>query len=115
MAVVAGGASRSVVVLTLVVSLVAYAALAATRHWWLSAIAAPVVAILLWRRHPRARFTAYVLFTVLAVRGGAAGDWVLVAYAALAVALMQMPAARRAWPRLVPGRLRGADDRMRRS
>lgn len=93
----------------------AYAAIAATRHWWPSAIVAPIVAALLWWRHPRARFTAYIFFTVLAIRGVITGMWALPAYAAVALALMQTVAARRAWPRLLPGRLGDGDDRMRRS
>ena len=57
---------RAVVVWVLVASLVAYAAIAITRRWWPSVITAPIVAVLLWRRHPRARFAAYIFFTVLA-------------------------------------------------
>ena len=111
----AGTSTRSLVVWALVASLLVYAAVAATRHWWLSALAAPAVAALLWLRHPRARFAAYVFFSVLAIRGAIAGLWAPTAYAAVAIAVMQTPAAARAWPRLVPGRLRGGDDRMRRS
>jgi hypothetical protein len=99
----------------LVASLLVYAAIAATRHWWLSAMAAPAVAALLWLPHPRARFAAYVFFSVLAIRGGVTGLWALTAYAVVAIAVLQTPAAARVWPRLVPGRLRGGGDRMRRS
>lgn len=115
MAGLAGTPPRSPVVWALVASLLLYAAIAATRHWWLSALAAPAVAALLWLRHPRARFAAYVFFSVLALRGTVAGVWALAAYAAVAIAVMQTPVAARAWPRLVPGRLRGGGDRMRRS
>jgi len=104
-----------VTLVVLVVSLVAYAGVAATRAWWVSAIAAAIVAALLWRRHPRARFAAYVFFTVLEIRLGAGGLWALAAYPVVAVGLMQTPAARRLWPRLVPGRRRDPGDRMRRS
>lgn len=104
-----------ITVLALVLSLVAYAVLAATRQWWLSAVAASVVAALLGLRHRRARFAAYVFFTVLAVRLAVAGPWALAAYPIVAVGLMQTAAARRAWPRLVPGRRPDAGDRMRRS
>lgn len=97
----------------LVASLVAYAAVAISHHWWPSVITAPIVAALLWWRHPRARFAAYIFFTVLAIRGALSGVWALPAYSAVALALMQTPAARRAWPRLVPGRVRSGDDRMR--
>jgi hypothetical protein len=106
---------RSPVVWTLAASLLLYAAIAATRHWWPSTITAPMVAGLLGWRHPRARFAAYIFFSVLAVRGVVSGVWALTAYAVIAVALMQTPGARRAWPPLVPGRRPGRDDRMRRS
>jgi type VI protein secretion system component VasK len=104
----------------LVASLVVYAAIAAAQHWWPSVIGAVVVAALLWWRHPSARFAAYIFFTVLAIRGTLGGVWLLPAFALAAVALMQTAAAQHAWPRLVPGRLRGGDardggDRMRRS
>lgn len=111
----AGTSPRSPVVWALVASLLVYAAIAATCHWWLSAIAAPAVVALLWGRHPRARFAAYVFFSVLAIRGAVAGVWALTAYAVVAIAVMQTPVAARVWPRLAPGRLRGGDDRMRRS
>lgn len=108
------GTSRpSVVVMALTASLVVYASVAATRHWWPSLVVAPIVATLLWRRHPRARFTAYVFFTVLAIRGTLTGVWLLPVYALAAVGVMQTGAARRAWPRLVPGWRRGPGDRMR--
>lgn len=102
----------------IVVSLVVYALGAvALRGWWLSAVVALVVAALLWRRHPQARFSAYVFCTVLAARGALSRFWVLVLFAIVVVALMQTRAARDAWPRLVPGRVRArgsnADDRMR--
>ena len=108
------GARRGVVV-----SLVVYAVLAvALIRWWLSGGVAVVVAALLWRRHPGARFSAYVFFTVLAARGALTGAWLLPAYAAVAVAFMQTRSARGAWPRLRPGRVRARDaaapdDRMR--
>src|SRR5438105_1745601 len=85
---------------------------AITRHWWPSAVAAPLVAALLWRRHRRARFSAYVFFSVLAARGAITHVWALPLYALAAVGLMQTSAARVAWPRLTPGRAR--DGRMRR-
>ena len=47
-----------------------YAAVAlAVGHWWISGAGALVVACLLWYRHPRARFAAYVLFSVVPLRG----------------------------------------------
>jgi hypothetical protein len=114
-ATVAGIPARSPVVWALVASLLTYAVIAATRHWWLSTMAAPFVALLLLWGHPRARFAAYIFFTVLALRGALVGVWPLTVYALVALGLMQTAAARRAWPRLVRGRLRGGDDRMRRS
>ena len=102
-------------------SLLIYSALAVTRRWWPSVVTAPIVAVLLWRRHRRARFTAYVFFSVLAIRGALTGVWALPAYALAAIALLQTAAARAAWPRLSPGRTRAdapagdarGDDRMR--
>jgi hypothetical protein len=108
----------SLVVVALVASLLVYCAVAVTRRWWPSAVVAAVVAALLWRRHRRARFTAYVFFSVLAARGALTGVWALPAYALAAVGLLQTRAACAAWPRLTPGRARGnapaRDDRMRR-
>jgi hypothetical protein len=112
---VARDLERSIVVGAVAGSLVVYAAIAAHTRLWGSALAACIVAALLWWAHPRARFAAYVFLTALAVRGAFAGTWALVAYAALALLAMQTAAARRAWPRLVRGRLLGGDDRMRRS
>ena len=102
------------VAVALVASLLVYAGIAVVRHWWPSAAVAPVLAILLWRGHRRARFTAYVFFSVLAARGALTGVWALPAYALAAVGLLQTPAARGAWPRLRLGAVRGGD-RMRRS
>jgi hypothetical protein len=92
----------SLVVVALVASLLVYAAVAVTRHWWPSAVVAPLVAALLWRRHPRARFTAYVFFSVLAARGALTGVWTLPIYALAAVGVLQTASARAAWPRLTP-------------
>ena len=98
---------RPVVAVLLPAALLVYAALAlAVAHWWLSGLAAPVVAWLLWRRHPRARFAAYVLLSVVALRGLVTRDWVVVGVAAGAIALLQLPSAARVWPRLRPGAIR---------
>ena len=105
---------RSVVVWAVAGSLIAYVAVAARQQHWGSALAACIVAALLWWSHRRARFAAYVFFTALAVRSALAGPWALAVYAVLALAAMQTAGARRAWPRIVPGRLVGGDDRMRR-
>jgi hypothetical protein len=112
---VAPDSARSAVVWAIPGSLLVYAAIAAREQRWGSALAACIVAALLWCSYRRARFAAYVFFTALAVRGAFAGMWALPVYAGLALAAMQMAAARRAWPRLVRGRLLGGDDRMPRS
>lgn len=68
-------------------------------------LAAPYVAWLVWRRHPRARFAAYVFLTHEAVRGlhGHRRDAVAVALAW--VLLLQLPAARRWLPSLRPAEI----------
>jgi hypothetical protein len=107
--------ARSAVVGLIVGSVVAYSAIAAYQQRWASTVAAAVVAVLLGSFHRRARFAAYIFFTALGLRGALTGMWALPLYGGILLAAMQTPAARRAWPRLVPGRLRGGDDRMRRS
>ena len=108
-----------VVAAALVAALVLYAGSAALAGWWLSALAAPGVAFMLWRRHPRARFAAYVLLSVVAGRALLAAAWPTLAFALAAIAVLQTPAAARAWPRLARGRTRapareGGGDRMAR-
>jgi glucose dehydrogenase len=78
------------------------------RPWYYVAygLAAPYVAWLIWRRHPRARFAAYVLLTHEAVRGVHFERWGAVALAALWILLLQLPAARRWLPSLNPGEMR---------
>jgi hypothetical protein len=113
------GRGVSLVVGVLVVSLLVYSGVAVAYRWWPSAVAAPLVAALLWRRHGRARFAAYIFFSVLAARGALTGMWALPAYALAALGLLQTPSARAVWPRLTPGRTRPEaappDDRMRRT
>jgi hypothetical protein len=77
---------------------------AAGRPWsWLAyGLAAPWVAALLWRRHPRARFAAYVFLAHEVLRGLHAGRWDAVAAGALGIGLLQLPAARRWVPSLRP-------------
>jgi len=102
--------SRLVVVVPL--ACVVYAAVAlGTRGAWLSAAAATLLAWLLWRRHPRARFAAYVFFSALALRGVTSQGWPLLAFAVVAVLALQTPPARAAWPRLTPGFKRPPDAR----
>jgi hypothetical protein len=108
----------SFVVIALVLSLLVYAGVAVVRHWWPSALMAPLLAAMLWRRHRRARFSAYVFFSILAARGALIGVWALPAYALVAVGVLQTASARAAWPRLTPAwRARGdapaRGDRMR--
>ena len=92
---------RPVVAILLPAVLLVYAGWAlGVARWWISGLAAPVIAALLWRFHPRARFAAYVLFSVVALRGALARHGTALAFAAAAIALMQTPAARRVWPRL---------------
>jgi hypothetical protein len=87
---------------------------AAGRPWsWLAyGLAAPWVAALLWRRHPRARFAAYVLLTHEVLRGLHGGRWDAVVAGALGIGLLQLPAARCWVPSLRPAdvlaRLRGS-------
>jgi len=100
------GAERAVALL-LALALAGYATLAlGIGHWWVSGAAAPVVAVLLLARHRRARFSAYVFFSVVVLRGVFTGWWVLVGGAVAAILLLQTPVALRAWPRLpAPARM----------
>jgi len=101
---------RPAVAVVLPLALVAYACVAlGVAHWWVSGLVAPVVAALLWRRHPRARFAAYVFLSLVALRGALAHRWAALAFAVVVVALMQTAASRRAWPRLRPGAARAAE------
>ena len=86
------------------VALLAYAGVAVANAWWPSALLAPVLAWLLWRRHGRARFAAYIFFSVMTARAFLVGSWPLALFALAAIGVLQLPAARRAWPRLTPGR-----------
>jgi hypothetical protein len=69
-------------------------------------LAAPYVAWLVWRRHPRARFAAYVFFTHEALRGVHLGRRDAVALAGLWILLLQLPAARRWLPSIRPAEMR---------
>jgi hypothetical protein len=86
------------------VTLLAYAGVALINGWWPSTVFASILAWLLWRRHPRARFAAYIFFSVMAARAVFIGSWPLALFALAAIGALQLPAARRAWPRLTPGR-----------
>ena len=85
-------------------ALLVYAVVALALGWWPSALLAPLVAWLLWRRHPRARFAAYIYFSALTARALLTASWPLAVFALGAIAALQLPAARRAWPRLTRGR-----------
>ncbi len=72
--------------------------------WWRpSTFVAPVVAYLLWKGHARARFAAYVFFSLVAARAAFGLRWDLMALAAVALVLMQTAAARRHCPPLRAG------------
>jgi hypothetical protein len=107
-----GGSSAGerAVTVVLLAGLLVYAVLALLARHWVTGLAAPVVAALLVVRHPRARFSAYVFFSVVALRGLVTGAWVLVAFGAAGVLALQTRAARRAWPRLAPGTRRSRPD-----
>ena len=80
--------------------LVAYTVFALTRGWWPSAVGAPIVAWLLWRCHRRARFAAYIFFSVMIARALLTSAWCLALFALVMIGALQLPAAQRAWPRL---------------
>jgi hypothetical protein len=84
--------------------LVGYSVVAARLGWWPSTIGALIVAWLLWRQHTRARFAAYVFLSILTVRAVLTGVWPLAVFALALIGVLQLPAARRAWPRLTRGR-----------
>ena len=75
-------------------------------NWLAYGLAAPYVAALLWRRHPRARFAAYVFLTHETVRGLHFGRWDAVAVAVAGIALLQLPSVRRWTPSLRPAEIR---------
>jgi hypothetical protein len=92
----------------LVGGLLAYAVVAlGVQHWWVSGLGAIATAVLLWRRHRRARFAAYVLLTLIVLRGVETGNWILAALAVVGLLVLQTRAALRAWPRLRFGWRRG--------
>lgn len=77
--------------------------------WWnyfLYWAVAPVVARLLATRHERARFSAYVFLSCEAWRGLKIHSPALIAASAGAIAWLQTPAARAAFPRIDPAGVR---------
>jgi hypothetical protein len=103
-------AAERVTVIAVAGGLLVYAVLGLVAHRWISGLAAPLVAALLAIRHPRARFTAYVFFSAVLVRGLVAAAWPLMLFAVAGILVLQTPAARRVWPRLVAGTTRSAAD-----
>ena len=94
-------ASDVTVVAALTLALLGYAWLAvAVAHWWISGLAAPLVAALLVARCARARFSAYIFFSGVGLRGLMTAHWMPVAFAVAAIVLLQSPPALRAWPRV---------------
>lgn len=69
-------------------------------------LAAPYVGWLLWRRHPRARFAAYIFLTHETVRGLHFRHWDAVGVAMAWIILLQLPTARRYAPPLRPAEIR---------
>ena len=69
-------------------------------------LAAPWVGILLWRRHPRARFAAYVFLAHETGRGVHLRHWDAVCLALAWIALLQLPSARRYAPSVRPAEVR---------
>lgn len=105
-----GGVSPSerAVMIVSVGALVLYAIVALTvGHWWISGAVAPLVAVLLARRHRRARFSAYIVWSVVVLRSVATRHWPLALAGGLAILVLQSPTAARLWPRLRPGRRPG--------
>jgi hypothetical protein len=98
--------AERVVVIALAGGLVLYALAALAARRWISGFVAPLLAAVLVGRHPRARFSAYVFFSALALRGLVVGAWPLALFGGAAIAVMQTPPAVRAWPRVVAGRTR---------
>ena len=87
----------------LITALVFYSAYALLiGRWWISGLAAPVVALMLFGRHRRARFATYVFLSVALLRTAFSGHWGMALGATAALLLLQMPAACRLWPRLTP-------------
>lgn len=75
-------------------------------NWIAYGLAAPWVATLLWRGHPRARFAAYVFLSHEALRGLHFRRWDAVLVAAAWILLLQLPSARRYLPSLRPAEIR---------
>jgi hypothetical protein len=68
-------------------------------------VIAPVVGVLMLRRHERARFSAYVFLSCEIVRAVRIHSWMLGLLAAGAILYLQRPAARRFHPSVDPRRV----------
>lgn len=79
------------------------------RNWWdtfVYLVVAPIVGLLLIKRHERARFSAYVFLSTETVRGIKVHSWPLIAIAVGAILYFQLPAVRAAFPRIDAGQVR---------
>ncbi len=79
------------------------------RNWWdtfVYLVVAPIVGVLLIKRHERARFSAYVFLSTETVRGIKVHSWPLIAIAVGAILYFQLPAVRAAYPRIDAGQVR---------
>jgi hypothetical protein len=95
------GARRPFVIGLVVVALLAYSVVAlGVQSRWISGLASAVVAWLLWQRHSRARFAAYIFLSAVALRSLTTRRWTTFSFAVAVLFVLQTPAARRAWPRL---------------
>jgi hypothetical protein len=94
------GAGRSLFIASAAVALLAYSAVLFVEWRWVSGLLGAVVAWLLWRQHPRARFAAYIFLSAIALRSAMGGSWAAFVFAVALLVLLQTPAAQGAWPRL---------------
>jgi hypothetical protein len=76
-----------------------------SRHPWdgfVYFLIAPVVGTLMWRRHERARFSAYVFLSCEILRATRIHSWTLGLLSVAAILYLQLPAARRFHPMVDP-------------
>jgi hypothetical protein len=119
-----GAGRSSLFIASAAVALLAYSAVMLFVEWrWVSGLLGAVVAWLLWRQHPRARFAAYIFLSAVGLRSAMGGSWTAFFFAVALLVLLQTPAAQGAWPRLTwrwsrrpvtASEVREADDRMTR-
>jgi hypothetical protein len=70
------------------------------------AIIAPLVGLLLLIRHRRARFAAYVFLSMDIIRSALTGAWPFLALDLAILLFLQIPAMRRAYPRIDAAQVR---------